>query len=77
MLIIDDILTAPMRGLFWVFNEIHQAALEERENRQENLIAQLSELYLLLEQGQIGEAEFEAKEQELLDLLEEYETHLE
>ena len=77
MLIIDDILTTPVRGLFWVFNEIHQAALEERETRKENLTIQLSELYLLLEQGQISEAEFETKEQELLDLLEEYETNTE
>jgi len=71
MLLIDDILMAPFRSLLWIFREIHNAAEQEMANEAENLTAQLSELYLLLESGSISEEECDQKETEILDRLEE------
>jgi hypothetical protein len=69
MLIVDDILTAPFKGLFWIFNEIRNAALEEQVGEADRITAQLSELYMMLETGRMTEAEFDAKEKALLDRL--------
>ncbi|MEI8355803.1 MAG: gas vesicle protein GvpG [Deltaproteobacteria bacterium] len=69
MFIIDDILLAPARGLFWVFEKIYSAAEEEQANEAETITARLSELYMMLETGQLTEAEFDAEEKTLLDRL--------
>src|SRR4030042_1227771 len=69
MLIVDDILAAPFKGLFWIFNEIRNAALEEQVGEADRITAQLSELYMMLETGRMTEAEFDAAEKELLDRL--------
>ena len=71
MLLIDDILLAPFRSLVWLFREIHNAAQQEMADEAENLTAQLSELYLLLESGKISDEEFDQKEAQILDRLEE------
>jgi len=71
MLLIDDILLAPFRSLMWIFREIHNAAEQEMANEAKNLTARLSELYMLLESGNISEEEFDQKEAEILDRLEE------
>jgi len=71
MLLIDDILMAPFRSLMWIFREIHNAAEQEMANEAKNLTARLSELYMLLESGNISEEEFDQKEAEILDRLEE------
>ncbi len=71
MLLIDDILLAPFRGLLWLFREIHSAAEQEMANEAEDLTAQLGDLYLLLESGAISDEEFDRKEAEILDRLEE------
>ncbi len=73
MLLVDDLLTSPVRSLFWIFREIHNAAYQEVGNKKENITAQLSELYMMLETGQITEEEFEAQEEKLLDLLDDEE----
>jgi hypothetical protein len=69
MFLIDDILLAPVRGLFWIFKEIRDAAEEEQANEAEAITAKLSELYMMLETGQMTEAEFDAEEKALLDRL--------
>jgi len=69
MLLIDDILASPVRGLFWIFRELHKAVQEEAVNEVENITQQLSELYMMLETGKITEAEFDEREEMLLDLL--------
>jgi len=73
MLILDDILFFPIKGLFWIFREIHNAAQEDLVNEAEAITAQLSELYMMLETGRISEAEFDLREKELLDRLDELE----
>jgi hypothetical protein len=67
--LIDDILMAPARGLFWVFKEIHRAAEEDKANEAESITTKLSELYMMLETGQMTEVEFDAEEKRLLDRL--------
>ena len=69
MFLVDDILMAPARGLFWIFKEIHHAVEEEQANEAEAITTKLSELYMMLETGQMTEAEFDAAEKTLLDRL--------
>lgn len=69
MLIVDDILTAPFKGIYWIFKQIHNAALEGQAGEADRITAQLSELYMMLETRQMTEAEFDAAEKALLDRL--------
>ena len=69
MFLVDDILMAPARGLFWIFKEIHHAVEEEQASEAEAITTKLSELYMMLETGQMTEAEFDAAEKALLDRL--------
>lgn len=70
MFLLDDLLLAPARGLMSVFRSLHDAALEELAHEAENIRIQLSEMYVLLETGQMSEEEFDRNEQELLARLE-------
>ena len=74
MLLIDDILLSPYRGLFWVFKEIHKAALEEVEGEAARIRNELTDLYMMLETEQIDEEEFDRREGPLLDRLDELEA---
>lgn len=71
MLIIDDILLFPVRSILWIFREMFNAAQQELSNEAESITAELSELYMMLETGKITEPEFDAREKELLDRLDE------
>lgn len=73
MLLIDDLLTAPFRGLLWIFQEVADAAEQELEAEADRIKDDLRDLYMMLETGQITEDEFDAQEQELLDRLDELE----
>ena len=69
MLLLDDILFAPAKGLMWIFREIHHAAEQDMEHEAERITAELSALYQALETGTLSEAEFDAREKVLLDRL--------
>jgi len=69
MLIIDDILFSPVRGIFWIFREIYHAAQQEVEYEADAITSELSDLYMMLETGKITEEAFDAREKELLDRL--------
>jgi hypothetical protein len=69
MFLVDDLLMSPLKGVLWVFREIHDAAQQELAGEGEAITAALSELYMKLETGQITEAEFDAQEKMLLDRL--------
>lgn len=71
MLIIDNVLLAPLSGIFWVFKEVHKAAKQELAAEAELIPRQLGELYLKLETQAITEEEFTVQEKRLLDRLEE------
>ena len=70
MLILDDILLFPVRGILWIFRELHKVAQEELATEAETITAELRELYMMLETRKITEAEFDDRERELLDRLE-------
>ncbi len=69
MLLIDDLLLAPFKGLLWVFEQVHDAAQEEMDAEADAITEQLRQLYLLVESGQLTEAQFELQERQLLDRL--------
>ncbi len=69
MLLIDDLLMAPVRGLMFVLREVAQAALEERDGEERAVMAELSALHRALETGAVTEAEFDAREADLLTRL--------
>ena len=71
MLIVDDILFFPARSILWIFREMCNAAREEIENEAVSITYELSELYMMLETGKITESEFDTREKELLDRLDE------
>ena len=74
MLLIDDILLSPAKGLFYICKQIHKAAEEEFLD-EESVSAELSELYMMLETGKITEEEFNNRESELLNRLEQIEEY--
>jgi len=74
MLLIDDILLFPAQGVAWLVDKVHQAARQELANESDNLRAELSELYMMLETHQIPEEEFTAREAMLLDRLDRVEA---
>jgi hypothetical protein len=69
MLLVDDILFSPIKGITWVFKQIHQLAEEELEGEADRIRENLTDLYMMLETGEISEAEFEEREAQLLDKL--------
>lgn len=69
MLVVDDILLFPVKGINWIFRQIHEIAEEELAGEAERLRDSLTELYMMLETGQITEEEFEEQEKQLLDRL--------
>ena len=69
MLLVDDLLLAPIRGLLWVFEKIHDAAQEEIAGEADAVTTELRDLYMMLETGRITEAEFDDRERTLLDRL--------
>jgi len=70
VLLVDDLLLAPITGLLWVFRKIHVAAQEEMLGEADAITQELQDLYMMLETGRITEAEFDARERVLLDRLE-------
>ena len=69
MLLVDDILLFPFRSLMWIFREIDNVVEEDMAAEPEAITAKLGELYMMLETGQMTEAEFDAAEKVLLDRL--------
>jgi hypothetical protein len=73
MLLIDDILLSPYKGLLWVFEEIHKTAVDELEGEAERIRNELTDLYMMLETEQIDDDEFDRRETALLDRLDQLE----
>ncbi|MEI6709111.1 MAG: gas vesicle protein GvpG [Methylococcales bacterium] len=69
MLLVDDILFSPIKGINWIFKKVHELAQEELVGEADRLRDNLTELYMQLEAGQITEEEFEQQETLLLDRL--------
>ncbi|MEH0021881.1 MAG: gas vesicle protein GvpG [Desulfobacter sp.] len=71
MIILDDIILSPFKGIYWLVRQINTAVEEEQALDAENITRELSELYMMLETGRITEAEFDEQEARLLDRLDE------
>lgn len=69
MLIIDDILLAPFKGLWFIFKKIHEQVREELEDTPEKLQRELLENQMLLETEKITEEEYQKKEKNILERL--------
>ncbi len=69
MLLVDDILFSPIKGINWIFKKIHELAEEELSGEADRIRESLTELYMQLETGEISEEEFEQQEAVLLDRL--------
>lgn len=69
MLLIDDLLAAPLRGLFFVLKEISAAVQAERAADERRIIAELAALHRQLDGNQITEADFANRETRLLQQL--------
>lgn len=69
MLLVDDLLLAPLSGLLWVVEKVHDAAREEMAHEADAITEELRQLYLMLEAKQIAEADFDDRERQLLDRL--------
>ena len=74
MLLIDDILLFPAKGVGWIVNQVRQAAQHEFENEADAVRNELRELYMRLEAGRISEQEFNAQEGPLLKRLDRIES---
>lgn len=69
MLVVDDVLLFPVRGISWIFKQIQGLAEEELKGESDRIRESLTDLYMMLETGQITEEEFEKQERDLLDRL--------
>lgn len=72
--LIDDILLAPLKGVVWIAKQIEEQVEKELMD-DEKVKHDLTELYMMLETGRITEEEFERKEEELVERLEEIEEY--
>ena len=70
MFLIDDILLAPIKGIIWIAEKVRDMAAEELEDTPEKLKRELLDLQMALEVEQITEAEYEKKEEDILERLE-------
>ncbi|MBI2924547.1 MAG: gas vesicle protein GvpG [Verrucomicrobia bacterium] len=75
MFILDKLLLSPLYATVWAARQIQNAIEQERAAEPEQITAELRELYMRLETGQMREPEFNAREKELLDRLEALEAH--
>jgi hypothetical protein len=69
MFLLDEILLAPIKGLAAVCRKVNEAAQEDLENQEKAILADLSELHQELDAGHIADEDFNTREWELLDRL--------
>jgi hypothetical protein len=69
VILIDDLLFAPITGLVALARELQRAALEEQKQLAAATRQELADLYRALETGAVTEEEFDRREGPLLDRL--------
>lgn len=74
--LLDSILLAPVKGLVFIAEKVHDVAMEEMLD-EEGVRQDIRELYMLLETGRISEEEFEKQEAALVERLEEIQAYKE
>jgi hypothetical protein len=70
MFLLDDILLSPFKGLAAICRKVHEAAQEDLEQQEKDIMAALAELHQLMDVGQIGDEDFNVRESDLLGRLE-------
>ena len=70
MFLLDDLLLAPINGLTAVCRKVYEAAQDELDGREKAILADLAELHKMMDVGQIGDDDFNVREESLLDRLE-------
>jgi hypothetical protein len=70
MFLLDDILLAPIKGLAVMCQKVQEAAQEDLEKQEKDILATLAELHQLMDEGRIGDEDFDVRECDLLDRLE-------
>lgn len=63
--ILDDILLAPFKGIHWIAEKIHEQAYTELTDRSK-IQEELLELQMRFELEEIGEEEYQKREEELM-----------
>ena len=74
MFLIDDVLFAPIKFVYYIAKQVHKRAEEELLD-EEGVRRELTDLYMMLETGRITEDEFEMREKALIERLEEIEEY--
>jgi len=74
--LLGSILLAPIKGPCWIAKKVHDMAMEEVLD-EEKVREELKDLYVSLETGKISEEEFERREEELVERMEEIESYKE
>jgi hypothetical protein len=69
MLLIDDLLLAPLKGVLFIAGKINEV-IEKEMSDEGTLKERLMELQLKFEMDEIDEEEYDRREDELLNLLE-------
>ena len=69
MLLIDDLLLAPLKGVLFIANKINEV-IEKEMSDEGSLKERLMALQLKFEMDEIDEEEYDRREDELLKLLE-------
>jgi hypothetical protein len=69
MFLLDDILLGPIKGLAVICRKVHEAAQKDLEKQEQDILSALTELHHLMDTGQIGDVDFNARECDLLDRL--------
>jgi hypothetical protein len=69
MLLIDDILLAPLKGVIFIAEKINEVIVKEMSD-EGSLKEKLMALQMQFEMDEIDEEEYDRKEDELLNLLE-------
>jgi len=72
--LLDDILLSPVKFLHFIAKSVHEEAMKELLD-EDGARKELRELYRLLESDKISEPEFEKREKNLIDRLEQIEAH--
>jgi len=72
--LLDDIFLSPAKLLHFIAKSVHEEAMKELLD-EDGVRKEVRELYRLLESGKISEPEFEKREKNLIDRLEQIEAY--
>ncbi len=67
--LLGSILLAPVKGPYWIAKKVHEMAMDELLD-ENGAREELRELYASFEAGKISEEEFERREEELVEHIE-------